>query len=110
MANDFELGTVYTNITVTDDGSELPLTSTIQNPDGPTPKTNAVGPPSLCALMSLCFCPMSDSEPEDVKCLYRTPKVGEDLPDAVPANEIQENLGSKSSFPTIPVPSLSLFV
>ena len=44
---------------------------------------------------------MSDTEPEEVKSLFRTPKKEENLPDAVPGNEAQENLGSKSSSPTI---------
>ena len=47
--------------------------------------------------MTLCFRPMSDTEPEEVKSLFRTPKKEENLPDAVLGNEAQENSGSKSS-------------
>lgn len=66
-----------------------------------TTKTNATGPPGLCALMILCFCPMRDTdhEPEEVKSPFRTPKKGEVLP-AVPDIETQENLGPKSRPPT----------
>lgn len=60
-----------------------------RNPDGPSKatvspqpyNTNATGSPGLCALTTLCFCPVSDNVPEEVKSLYRPriPKKGEDV-------------------------------
>ena len=61
---------------------------TSRNPDAatPPPETNAIDPPGLCELMTSCFYPMSDTEPEEVKSLYRpnTPKKEKDLLGAVP--------------------------
>ena len=103
MADGVELTSVTENGQPADSSSRAIEHAPPQISRDPTiiTKTNATDPPGLCALMTLCFCPMSDTEPEKVKSVFRTPKKEENLPDAVPGNEAQENLGSRSSSPTI---------